>query len=49
MKIFKFNEYKSTFMKCLKYQTPMEILEKHRKIKKLRENRSEKRNVERSN
>ena len=37
------------FMKCLKYQTPMEILEKHRKIKKLRENRSEKRNVERSN
>ena len=37
------------FMKCLKYQTPSETLEKHRKIKKLRENRNEKRNVERSN
>jgi len=31
------------FMKCLKYQTPSEMLEKYRKIKKLRENRSEKR------
>ena len=31
------------FMKCLKYQTPLEVLEKHRKLKKLRENRSKKR------
>jgi IS30 family transposase len=31
------------FMKCLQYQTPFEVLEKHRKNKKLRENRREKR------
>jgi IS30 family transposase len=37
------------FMKCLKYQTPAEALEKCRKRKKLRENRSEKRNNEHSN
>jgi IS30 family transposase len=37
------------FMKCLKYQTPAEAIEKCRKQKKLRENRSEKRNIEHSN
>lgn len=37
------------FMKCLKYHTPSEMLEKHRKMKKLRENRREKRNALRSN
>jgi IS30 family transposase len=37
------------FMKCLQYQTPIEALEKCRKQKKLRENRREKRNIERSN
>jgi IS30 family transposase len=37
------------FMKCLKYQTPTEVIEKCRKQKKLREFRREKRNVEHSN
>lgn len=37
------------FMKCLQYQTPTEALEKCRKQKKLRDIRSEKRNVLRSN
>lgn len=33
------------FMKCLQYQTPFEVLEKHRKLKKLRRNRRSKRNI----